>query len=309
MARIRSYKPEFYRSESLGSVSLAAERTFGGLITEADDRGRVRDQPAVLNGALWPLRPEHTAVDMETDLAELVREGLICRYTGCDGKQWLHLITWDSHQRVEKPSRSRAPVCPRHRADDYCGRHDLDDCPPITLTSIMTPPKYAEQSEPDTDSALFPGPSPTTPGALPEPSRSPHPQDLGPRNLDLGTRTLDPQPPPAANTSRQPPISEAKFAEFWDTYPRKVAKADARKAWIKAVKAGVDPDEITTGARRYRDDPTRQRSEPKYTKHPAAWLNGERWTDQPAAPTRASPGTGHVPYRDPDDASAYQGAL
>jgi hypothetical protein len=70
------------------------------------------------------------------------------------------------------------------------------------------------------------------------------------------------------------------FARFWAAYPRKVGKGEARKAWAKVVKSGVDPALVIAGAERYRDDPMRRRKDIEYTKHPGPWLNAERWTDQ-----------------------------
>lgn len=75
-------------------------------------------------------------------------------------------------------------------------------------------------------------------------------------------------------------VDDPAFARFWDVYPRKVGKGEARKAWTKIVKSGVDPEAIIVGAERYRDDPMRRRSDIKFTKHPGPWLNAERWVDQ-----------------------------
>lgn len=74
---------------------------------------------------------------------------------------------------------------------------------------------------------------------------------------------------------------DLEFARFWDAYPRKVGKGEARKAWTKIRRAGVDPAAVIAGAERYRDDPARQRKDIEFTKHPGPWLNAERWTDQP----------------------------
>ncbi len=76
MARIRSDKPESYQSETLAEISLAAERTFRGMATIADDRGRLADKPAQINGELWSMRSErepHTRDDLEAELAEMVK--------------------------------------------------------------------------------------------------------------------------------------------------------------------------------------------------------------------------------------------
>ncbi|MEU9361206.1 hypothetical protein AB0D35_24235 [Streptomyces sp. NPDC048301] len=120
MARIRTIKPEAFTSESLAEVTVAAERTFFGLLTQADDHGRHRDNAAIIAGLLWPLRAEHTSVHVEDDLNQLANAGLICRYTGCDGRRYLHVMTWSEHQKIDKPSQSRLPSCPQHQAADRC---------------------------------------------------------------------------------------------------------------------------------------------------------------------------------------------
>ena len=74
------------------------------------------------------------------------------------------------------------------------------------------------------------------------------------------------------------------FDEFWATYPRRTAKADARKAWDRHVaKAKIDPADVIAAAARYRDDPNRV---DKFTAHPATWLNGGRWMDEQPLPAR-----------------------
>ncbi|MGW4492318.1 hypothetical protein [Streptomyces sp. NPDC004376] len=120
MARIRSIKPEAFVSESLAEVTVEAERTFFGLLTQADDHGRHRDNAAIIAGVLWPLRAEHTSVHVEDDLQQLANAGLICRYTGCDGRRYLHIVTWSQHQKIDKPSQSRLPSCSHHQAADRC---------------------------------------------------------------------------------------------------------------------------------------------------------------------------------------------
>jgi hypothetical protein len=70
------------------------------------------------------------------------------------------------------------------------------------------------------------------------------------------------------------------FDEFWDAYPKKVEKVAAEKAWLAALNAGVDPAEITAGARRYATE--RDGEDRRYTKHPATWLTKGCWDDEPA---------------------------
>lgn len=79
------------------------------------------------------------------------------------------------------------------------------------------------------------------------------------------------------------------FDRFWAVYPRKVGKGEARKAWAKVVKSGVEPAQIVAGAERYRDDPLRKRRGDEFTKHPGPWLNAERWSDQDSSAEPETP--------------------
>jgi Helix-turn-helix domain len=69
-----------------------------------------------------------------------------------------------------------------------------------------------------------------------------------------------------------------RFERFWAAYPRKVAKEAARRAYDKALERGVTPAVLLAGAQRYAAE--RQGEPPRYTKHPATWLNGGCWEDE-----------------------------
>lgn len=73
------------------------------------------------------------------------------------------------------------------------------------------------------------------------------------------------------------------FAEFWALYPRKDAKADALKAWAKAVKT-TSSAVIIAGLKRYRFNP-----DPAFQKLPGGWLRDERWLEQQTTPPRPVP--------------------
>jgi hypothetical protein len=75
------------------------------------------------------------------------------------------------------------------------------------------------------------------------------------------------------------------FDAFWEKYPKKVAKADAQRAWAKAIKK-TPPAEIIAGLERLLPGFSPDLS---FVKGPAAWLNGQRWTDDfipPSSSTR-----------------------
>jgi hypothetical protein len=107
MARIRTIKPEFPQSESMGRVSRDARLLFVQLWTIADDAGRARAASRMLASLLFPYDDDApTLIDGWLD--ELEREGCITRYQ-VDGSTYLQIAKWLSHQKIDKPSASKFP--------------------------------------------------------------------------------------------------------------------------------------------------------------------------------------------------------
>jgi len=76
-----------------------------------------------------------------------------------------------------------------------------------------------------------------------------------------------------------------QFNQFWDIYPRKLGKGEARGAFAKAVtKFGAEL--ILEGVRRFAEDPNLPA--PQYVPRAATWLNQERWDDEPYQPQDVS---------------------
>ena len=73
-------------------------------------------------------------------------------------------------------------------------------------------------------------------------------------------------------TVKEPLINIDRFDDFWQQYPKKVAKGAAKTAYGRAVKK-ASHDEIMAGLARYNPDP-------KFTCNPSTWLSQERWTDE-----------------------------
>lgn len=80
--------------------------------------------------------------------------------------------------------------------------------------------------------------------------------------------------------------SDQDFEEFYRAYPRHVGKGAARKAYATAIKK-ISAGELLTAAGRFAADVTGK--DPKFIPHPATWLNGERWGDDPAPAMEQAP--------------------
>jgi hypothetical protein len=74
-------------------------------------------------------------------------------------------------------------------------------------------------------------------------------------------------------TIKEPSIETGKdkFDEFWKLYPKKIAKADALKAWNKAIKR-KSPDDLLKLTKLYAEG---KLPEMTYIPYPASWLNKE----------------------------------
>lgn len=107
MGRIRTIKPEFPQSESVGELSRDARLLFIQLWTFADDAGRCRAATNVLTGALYPY--DNDAGDLiEGWLTELEQRDMIARYV-VKGNKYLQITKWSEHQKIDRPSKSRLP--------------------------------------------------------------------------------------------------------------------------------------------------------------------------------------------------------
>lgn len=108
MGRIRTLKPEFPQSESMGRVSREARLCFILLWTIVDDSGRARASSRMLASLLFPYDDDAPALT-EGWLDELEREQCIDRYE-VDGNRYLQISKWLTHQKIDKPSQSRLPA-------------------------------------------------------------------------------------------------------------------------------------------------------------------------------------------------------
>lgn len=90
-------------------------------------------------------------------------------------------------------------------------------------------------------------------------------------------------------------MSQAKATDrdwevFWERWPKKIRKVEARKAWLAATKHTAAAA-IIAGLERLL--PSYLANEPRFLPDPVKWLNGERWNDatpEPSKPTGKNTG-------------------
>lgn len=179
MARIRSIKPEFWASESLGTRLCGpdgrqARLLFIALWNHAEDHGVCRAAPALLRSVAFPYDEDVTAGDVSRWLRMLDEGGFIVRYERNESS-YLWIRSFDEHQRIDRKSKTTLPepshddmmrrTSPRRVLDESSlqegkGREEegrgLDPAAQV-VSAVAVPPAAKEQV------ALFPTPTPEKP--------------------------------------------------------------------------------------------------------------------------------------------------
>jgi hypothetical protein len=108
-------------------------------------------------------------------------------------------------------------------------------------------------------------------------------------NPDLANPALEKRGALENNLTKKTTIKEiytSDFQNFYNSYPRKVGKQAALKAFVKALEI-ASVDEILSGAIRFAHDPNLPVEQ--FIPHPATWLNAGRWEDGPLPERQMTP--------------------
>lgn len=116
MPRIRTIQPHFARSPSMSRVTRDARLLFVLLWTVVDDEGRCHAALDDLAKVLYPSDFD-ASIYLLVWLDELEREGCIERYA-IDGVEYLRVVHWHDHQKIDHPTPSALPPSPHERPVD-----------------------------------------------------------------------------------------------------------------------------------------------------------------------------------------------
>lgn len=136
MPRIRTIKPEFWADEKLGPMSATTRLVFLGLISMADDRGRLVDSEKQIDAFIFPYSSE----TCRRALADLSSNGRIVRGSTASGQKIIQIANWH-HQKIDKPNIHGAlpPLVDDSTNDRRQGDDTFDDgsvSVPVSATSI-----------------------------------------------------------------------------------------------------------------------------------------------------------------------------
>ena len=257
--RIRTIKPEFWRSQDVSRLDIETRLLFIGLWSYVDDNGVGADRESVIAADLFAddmaRDPRETLATIQRGLATLSEAGMITRYT-VDNRDYLYISNWERHQRIDKPNKPRLPLPTSENAEIATHSRDSRE----TLA-----PGTGEQGNRGTGLYTFKSAA------------------------DASNVEHDEQTPNGDQSDQKKSKKNAypvDFEKFWQVYPRRQSKGDALKAW-KQAKKQADVETIMAGAQRYADDPNRT---DQYTQLAGTWLRAHGWENEPL-PERHQPKT------------------
>lgn len=273
--RIRSIKPEFWRSADVAQFPRDIRLLFLGLWSYVDDNGVGIDDYRLIAADLFPLDDDQaeTREFVRDGLARLSREcregssmPLIVRYE-VNSKRLLAITGW-KHQRIDKPGKPR-----------FAGPSEED----LTRGIEEAAREFATVSR-DARDTLVPGTGEQGNRGTGE-THSP--------NAAILFAVPEPQ------TTGKPHAYSSAFEDAWLAYGRKGAKKTAYAEWLRAIKR-APAARIVAAIPAYVDSTP----DPKYRKDFERWLKGDCW-ESAVIPVRQVNGSGYHPYRDPEDQSVY----
>jgi|688.fasta_scaffold63434_8 hypothetical protein len=198
MARIRTIKPEFWHDEKLAPMKPIDRLTFLGLISMADDYGRVHANVKVIDAFIFP----DTEDSVRESLANLSRIGRVQFGWSSSGMRILQILNWDRHQKVDKPQPQKAlpPIC--QKTDENTGNSAI-------LESFESNSRTVREKV------------------------APLTFDHRPTTYDQRSNTLSVS---EAESGRHAYSKE--FESFWEVYPRqrRTKKQEAYRKWKQALK-------------------------------------------------------------------------
>jgi len=262
MARIRTLKPEFWADEKLSPLSPIDRLVFIGLISQADDAGRLVDNVRLIDGLLFPCTDDTCRDSLDT-LARLSR---VTRYRSASGQRILQIANWPTHQHVDRPSKYVLPgPAPEVAGATHVTKHSRE-----SRETIAIPSRDTRAPIPDPRSGIIDPRSP-----IPDPTTSP------------------PVSPPKRRTAARAALTQStdgEWNEIRGAYPARSGGqgwTEAEQRYRRHRARGVPHAEILEGVQRYAAYVRETEKEgTDFVKQAATFLGpGCHWKEAYAAPS------------------------
>jgi hypothetical protein len=108
VARIRTYKPEFWTDSKTGTLTDRATKLLLGIMSHCDDWGVIEDDLGAIKARVFPYIHEAPEACLATSRQELLDRGLLVLFKwvprpGHPARSYLFIRNFAKHQRVDRP--------------------------------------------------------------------------------------------------------------------------------------------------------------------------------------------------------------
>lgn len=107
--RIRTIKPELWHDQDLQLLPIPCRLLFIGLISNADDEGRLEGHVGLIRSRVFPADDDVSNRKVEGWLNTLDQHDFIGLYQ-VEGRPYIEIVNWQKHQKVDKPNPSDLPL-------------------------------------------------------------------------------------------------------------------------------------------------------------------------------------------------------
>jgi 5-methylcytosine-specific restriction endonuclease McrA len=288
MARIRTIKPEFWESESVGRLSMPARLLFVASLNFADDEGLLRWNEAYLSSQAF-VYDELSTERVRELMCELEREQIIFPYkAGTTNQRLAWIVCFKNHQVINRPQQSRLPhpsiQNPSFREAIY--RRDRGICH-ICKEPIAT---HGSSSGVGSLMGSLDHIIPVSKGGTDYPSNlktahvscnksrgnKPITDSVNESVLEVEGKGKEGKLKPlSADADAYPP----GFQKFWKAFPntkRKGGRPECFKVWVRR-KLESQADAIVAHVLAMVESADWQKNGGEFIPMPATYLNGQRW--------------------------------
>jgi hypothetical protein len=116
MARKRMIDPSFWEDPTIGTLSVQARLLFIGMMSHADDEGRVDVDPRYIRRAVFGFDDDISTAMVADFLAEIHTRCRSVQFYEVGGRSVAVFINWRRYQYIQKPQASKLPAPPMSTA-------------------------------------------------------------------------------------------------------------------------------------------------------------------------------------------------
>lgn len=160
----RMIDASLWQNEKFTRMPLGAQMLQIGIITHADDQGRIKANPSFLRNQIFPDNEEIANADIQKWLGLMAKNGTIFVYT-VDEKQYAQLLNWWKYQSLQyaSPSQFPRPDGWKDRIRKTVTKGFIATCNWITVDGTQLDDTCDQDGNPLPKKAITRPPEPSTP--------------------------------------------------------------------------------------------------------------------------------------------------